>query len=77
MSRFIREGDVDHGRYMRLVRAQLSDRELALLFYTSLFSPGDRFRKYIGEFSLFDNLPTGLLFAPEHRARYAETAFSD
>lgn len=77
MIRFIDESDVPHQRYMRLVRAQLSDHEVALLFYTSMFPRGERFRKYIEEFALFDNLPENLLFTPGHRAKYSEAAYSD
>jgi hypothetical protein len=43
------------------VRSLLSDHELVVLFYNSLSLRGEKFKKYIYEFALFDNLEIDLL----------------
>ncbi len=53
-------------KYMKILRAQLSDQELVLLFYNCLHGRGKDFAKYAKQFELFDNLPRELLFDPSH-----------
>lgn len=74
--RFIKESEVGHSRYLRLVRAQLSDQELLLLFYNCLSTQGDNFRGLVEEFSLLDNLPTIRLFHKEHAVFLDDSAFN-
>ncbi|MHB2138318.1 putative phage abortive infection protein [Pseudomonas monsensis] len=52
---------VDRAQFGLVVRSLLSDHELVVLFYNSLSSRGEKFKKYIYEFALFDNLEVDLL----------------
>lgn len=64
--RFINESDVNKLRYIRILRAQLSDFELLVLFYNGLFPLAAKFKEYVEFFTLFDNLPKDLLFDRLH-----------
>lgn len=59
------EGDPKK-KYMKILRAQLSDGELVMLFYNMLSAPGYRFRQYSKKYELLDNLPRGLLLHGSH-----------
>lgn len=43
--------------YVSLVRAQLSKAELNFLFFNSLTDRGQKFKKFVERYALFDNLP--------------------
>ncbi|MFB9215535.1 putative phage abortive infection protein [Vibrio sinaloensis] len=74
--RFIDESNVDKTTYMRIVRAQLSDQELALLFYNCLSKHGrDKFKPLVESYTLFDNLPLSMLLREEHKYLYDISAF--
>ncbi len=65
--RFIYESESDKKQlYSKLVRAQLSNQELALLFYNCLSPQGANFLKYAEEYALFDNLVENDLIIPDH-----------
>jgi hypothetical protein len=67
MIRFIDESLYsDEKKYIRLVRAQLSDHELVILFYNCVSKYGAKFRKYAVEYALLDNMPSDLLISPDH-----------
>ena len=54
--------------YAKLVRSQLSNYELALLFYNCQADLGwEKFRPYVEQFALLKNLPINLLLDPNHR----------
>lgn len=53
-------------RYMRILRAQLSDYELLLLFYNMHGEHGEDFKTYSAEYHLLDNMPPNLSFALSH-----------
>jgi len=53
--------------YGNIVRAQLSNYELAILFYNCIYIEGRKFEKYAIQFQLFDNMPDGLLLRYEHK----------
>lgn len=64
--------------YSNIVRAQLSDYELSILFYNCLSLKGcEKFKPLIEEFHLLDNLPDVLLLDKTHRDMYAKTAYSN
>lgn len=48
-------------KYMRLLRAQLSDYELVLIFYNSFGDHGQKFNTYVGRYNLLDNLQPELV----------------
>ncbi|MBY3101233.1 hypothetical protein HFO69_26585 [Rhizobium laguerreae] len=75
--RFINESDVKKIRYIRILRAQLSDFELLVLFYNGLFPLAEKFKEYVEFFTLFNNLPKDLLFNPSHEDFYAASAFHE
>lgn len=73
--RFVKENGVGSARYLRLIRAQLSDQELLLLFYNCLTPQGEKFRELVEEFSLLDNLPRIRLLEKEHASFLDPSAF--
>lgn len=75
--RFVHEaqGIEDRGPYMKLLRAQLSDFELVMLFYTALNKHGINYWLYIHEYQLFDNLPSRMLISLSHKTYYSERSF--
>ncbi|MBB4117008.1 putative membrane protein [Rhizobium sp. BK226] len=75
--RFINESDVNKTRYIRILRAQLSDFELLVLFYNGLFPLAAKFKEYVEFFTLFDNLPKDLLFERSHENFYVSSAFDE
>ncbi|WP_247749221.1 putative phage abortive infection protein [Rhizobium sp. L245/93] len=77
--RFVHEqkGVDDKMRYVKLLRAQLSDYELLLLFYTALNKNGLNYWVYIHEYELFDNLPPIMLIKPGHKALYSDRSFGE
>ena len=77
--KFITGSDVDDKRlYSNIVRAQLSDQELLILFYNCLYKFGvEKFKPLAEEFAIFDNLPERLLIESEHRTFYRPEAFGN
>lgn len=75
--RFINESNVNKIRYIRILRAQLSDFELLVLFYNGLFPLAAKFKEYVEFFTLFDNLPKDLLFNRSHENFYEPSAFDE
>lgn len=62
--------------YANIVRAQLSDYELLIIFYNCLQVHGkERFKPLCEKYALFDNLPDDLVFLESHKRYYAESAF--
>jgi hypothetical protein len=65
--RFISENeDFARPHHSRLLRSQLSDQELQLLFYNCLSRQGVKFLVYAKKYALFNNLPHDLLFDLSH-----------
>jgi hypothetical protein len=64
--------------YMGILRAQISDQELLLLFYNALTPQGESFKPLIERWALFDNLPAMRLLShsDRHKTLFAETAYS-
>ena len=75
--KFIKASEIDDKRlYTNIVRAQLSDHELLVLFYNCLYKFGvEKFKPLAEEFAIFDNLPIELLIKSEHRDLYRREAF--
>ncbi|WAE53781.1 putative phage abortive infection protein [Stutzerimonas frequens] len=74
--RFIKESDLQDGLYIRLIRAQLSDQELLLIFYNCIASEhGERFKPLVEEFALLDNMPTVRVLSDEHLSLIDRAAF--
>ncbi len=76
--RFLSESDIENKVfYVRLVRAQLSNQELFLIYYNSFTKQGENFQKYIVEFKLMDNLPRDELVNSEHSNLLSGSGFHD
>ncbi|MBZ9759341.1 hypothetical protein LB553_00355 [Mesorhizobium sp. CA8] len=75
--KFIDNAQPNDLRYMKLLRAQLSDYELVILFYNSVADIGKKFRPYIEKYALFDNLPRRLLFDTDHYSLLNASAYGD
>lgn len=74
--RFIKESDYKCGIYIRLIRAQLSDQELLLIFYNCIASEhGNRFKPLVEEFALLDNMPKLRVISNHHLALIDSAAF--
>ncbi|MGB0869980.1 MAG: putative phage abortive infection protein [Flavobacteriales bacterium] len=66
----------DKKRYSNIVRAQLSNGELHLLFYNGLSKYGyDKFKPFIEKYSIFDNFDTRILSSREFKELYDPKAF--
>ena len=62
--------------YACIIRSQLSDYELVILFYNCLTSNGRaKFKPLIEKYAIFNNLREELLANAEHKELYAETAY--
>ncbi len=68
-------GEEDRKIYANIVRAQLSDYELIMIFYNCLSCHGENFRPLAEEFALFDNMPIELVFEESHLDPFSNSAF--
>jgi Putative phage abortive infection protein len=72
---FIKESEMQNkGTYAGLVRAQLSDSALVILFYNGISSNAARLKLLIEEFGLLTDLNDSSLLKPEHKDYYAPSA---
>jgi len=67
--KFIHNSEVaDKKFYSNLVRAQISNHELVIIFYNCLSKYGnEKFWPLLVEFSILKNMPTSLLLKEEHQ----------
>lgn len=63
--------------YGNIVRAQISDLELVVLFHNCLTEHGRNFIPLTEKFKLFDNLPIDLILNPDSIFQLPEGAFGD
>ncbi len=75
--RFIDENSKSETYHWKLLRSQLSDQELLLLFYNCASKNGRNFNKYAEKYKLFDNLPTVRLLNEAHITLVDKSAFGD
>lgn len=75
--RFVNESSFREGPYIRLIRAQLSDQELLMLFYNCLAPQGEKFKQLAEQFALFDNMNPKQLLEGGHAKLIAESAFGE
>lgn len=52
--------------YNRIIRAQIPDHAMVVLFYNSITARGRKFQRYIVKFAILDNMHRNLLFNPHH-----------
>lgn len=67
--KFIDEADIDDvskKKYANILRAQISNYELIMLFYNSLTIEGEKFKFYFVKYEVLDNLPVIKLIYQNH-----------
>lgn len=68
--------DDERYEYASIVRAQLSDYELVMIFYNCLTSNGRaKFKPLIEKYTIFNNLRLELLAKSDDKSLYSETAY--
>lgn len=75
--RFLDESPASERYHVKLLRAQLSDQELLILYYNCLSEQGKKFREYAIKYELFDNLPTVRLLEDSHVSLMDDRAFGN
>ncbi len=75
--RFLDESEASEDYHSKILRAQLSDQELLLLFYNCISQHGRSFEKYAVKYQLFDNLPTIRLLEDSHANLVEKAAFGE
>ena len=75
--KFIEKSEAeDKQTYINILRAQLSSPELYLLFYNCLSRYGNqKFKPYVEQFGLLENMATANLIRRGHKDLYNESAF--
>ncbi|MCW9013518.1 MAG: putative phage abortive infection protein [Gammaproteobacteria bacterium] len=75
--RFINESGIERKQlYTNIVRAQLSDYEILLLFYNCISPNGvNKFKPLVEEFHLLDNLPVDKLLDEDHVKLFEGSAY--
>jgi Putative phage abortive infection protein len=64
--RYIDDGPFSDGIYAKILRAQLSNQELLIIFYNNATERGKAFAALAERFELYDNMDTERLLRPEH-----------
>ena len=67
--------DIDKQRYIRIVRAQISDYELVIIFYNCLTARGEKLKGYVEKYTLLDNLAPELLLSQTQIGYLALSAY--
>jgi Putative phage abortive infection protein len=74
---FIRASEYKNPIYQKIVRAQLSNQELFILYYNCATPIGEKFRDIAVEFALFDNMETKRLIRADHINLLPREAFGN
>lgn len=75
--RFLAEANIeDKTLYTRLIRAQLSNVELEILYYNALSTEGNNLIQYMQKFKLMDNLPPQSLYCIEYAYFIKDVGFN-
>ena len=70
--------DFDHDHYAKLVRAQLSEYEILLMFYNCLWvGDDDKFKKLIEKYQLLQGIKHSKLLERRHKDLYNENSYGD
>jgi hypothetical protein len=64
--RYIDQSEFADGIYAKILRAQLSNQELLIIFYNNATQRGKAFAALAERFELYDNMDTERLLRPEH-----------
>jgi Putative phage abortive infection protein len=74
---FIRASEYKNPIYQKILRAQLSNQELFILYYNCSSPIGEKFRELAVEFALFDNMETKRLIRADHIKLLPKEAFGN
>lgn len=78
--KFVDESDLkdeEKSLYVKIVRAQLSNQELFLLFYNcAYYEEGLNFKVYVEKYALLNNFPLGDLLHEDHAKEYSLSAYN-
>ncbi|WP_312069222.1 putative phage abortive infection protein [Lelliottia nimipressuralis] len=80
MFKIIHESDLNSAnkkKYANILRAQLSNYELLMLFYNANFVHGRKFEAYMNSYAVLDNLPAEKLINKKHVAFYDMKAWGE
>jgi len=75
--RFIDKSGFEEEYYVKLLRSQISDAELLILFYNNISEAGSPFRYYADKYAIFDNMPVVRLLERGHAQLADKAAFGD
>lgn len=78
--RFIDESSIDgmsKCKYAKILRAQISNYELMILFYNGVSKHGSNFIVYLERYHVFDNLPTDKLISDVHVLFYDKKVWGE
>lgn len=75
--RFLDENADAKPFHAKLLRSQLSNQELLIIFYNCASPNGKKLTKYAEKFEIFDNLPTERLIEEEHVNLLPASVFGD
>lgn len=62
-------------KYVNLVKSQLSNQELCIIFYYGLSIEGENLKPQLNRYKIFQHLPKNLLIDGSHAQFYASNAF--
>lgn len=74
--KIISESPQSKKHHAKLLRSLLSEKELCVIFYNCLTPNGMKFKKLAEKYSIFDNLPEGILVQEFHRDFFEDEAFT-
>ncbi|MFA6020154.1 MAG: putative phage abortive infection protein [Rhodospirillales bacterium] len=75
--KFVDAYEGDKRFYMKIIRAQLSNHELALLFYNCLSEHGEDMKPLVEKYALLKHMPDDLFLDPSHKILIAPSAFRE
>jgi hypothetical protein len=76
LTKFVKAAErADGRRYTNLIRAQMSDQEVLVLFYNCLTPRGAKFKSLVEEYALLKHLDPTDLCDPKQRDQYKDTAY--
>lgn len=76
--KFVDESDIEKDKqdYVNILRAQLSDHELIILFYNfAYYWEGEKFKIYIEKYALLNNLSIERILDKEHMRAFTKDAY--
>lgn len=63
--------------YSKILRSQLTNYEMAILFFNGLSHYGENFKPYLEKYHIFDNLPLNIIKYKELVPLYDKKAWGD